>query len=159
MSCCPDVLYYGNPAHTRNPELREGPQTLKSSIISCFAFPGAHYKITTWSWAHEKPVLSVLTTLKVTGPATLLSVSCSLLVWGGGLPFPGSWGASPLDLYAINSVTLLPLCGCIETVPSIKTTRGVSCPQSGNLAVERARCRPMWVACASSFSGWWWAYS
>ena len=65
----------------------------------------------------------------------LLSVPCSPcspMVWGDGLPSPRLLCSAPHFWdYAevINLVPLLPLCGCIETVSSIKPSQGFQFPE------------------------------
>lgn len=78
--------------------------------------------------------------------ATLLTISCSLVTWEGGLPLPRLIGPRPpphfWDVEAINLMALLSLCVCIEPVPSIKMTLGVSFPQSGSSDAKGAPCPP-----------------
>ena len=69
--------------------------------------------------------------------ATLLSSACPPgdLEQRHAQP-PTHCGPLPPIFYIMNLVTPLPLCGCIETTSSIKTTPWVSLPQGGSSDTE-----------------------
>lgn len=105
------ICQHDNPAQTQ-----PGCARLQEDQSSC-------HKFLPWAEPAKKSVTSAPTTLWVTGARYPLSVSCSLLTWDGGLPFPRLLGCvsnKPWDLTSFGWVYWN--CAFSQNEPGVSTS-------------------------------------